>query len=97
VQFIVISNIKSGKKTKEENMAPQNKQFLNNAIVSTGSDITHKVEMVDGISKKDKMYIAKDILCSMINSGSFCGVEGRRKYILDSYTIADMLIRQGGL
>ena len=78
-------------------MTSQNNQFLKNAIVSTGSDITHKVEIVEGISEKDRMYLAKDILCSMISSGSFCAVEGMREYILDSYAIADMLIKEGGL
>jgi hypothetical protein len=78
-------------------MTSQNNHFLKNAIVSTGSDITDKVEIKEGILKTARLFIAKDILCSMISSGSFCGVEGMREYILDSYAIADILIKEGGL
>ena len=70
---------------------------LTNAIVSTGSDITHKVEIKEGISKKERLLLAKDILCSMISAGSFCGAQGMRDYILDAYAIADMHIKEGGL
>lgn len=77
-------------------MHSQNKQFLENDIVSTGSDITEKVNINVGISKKERLDLAKDILCAMIGAGSFCGINGMQDYILDSYAIADMIIKEGG-
>ena len=78
-------------------MHSQNNQFLESAIVSTGSDITNKVEMNVGISKTARLYLAKDILCAMITAEASCYLDLMPNNIKDAYAIADMLIKEGGL
>ncbi len=78
-------------------MQSQNRQFLESSIVSTGSDITHKVEIKEGISKTARMYLAKDIFCSIMSVGGVGAVDEAGYYIKHSYAIADMLIKEGGL
>lgn len=70
---------------------------LSNDIVSTGSDVTDKVQIHDGVSKKERMNIAKDILCAIISNDGLCSIELMSNNIKYSYAIADMLIKDSGL
>ena len=70
---------------------------LQDAIVSTGSDITAKVEIKEGISKTARMYLAKDILCSIITNEGTNPLVEMSHTISYSYAIADRIIKEGGL
>ena len=78
-------------------MHSQNNKFLESAIVSTGSDITDNVNLNVGISKKERLLLAKDILCAIIANDGLCSIELMSNNINYAYAIADMHIKEGGL